>query len=185
MYTLRAPRLNGLMEVKGFERKHLVALGLQKPAMVDKWRAGTRGASVSDALRIAAWLDVCIDYLWGAPNRYDKYQENYTLVAIYASLDTFLDLTLEGQSTTDDIKTVLYEIASKPGAPVKRERWLATWRDVTTGVQHGELRAAAMERMVRQPPISGAITPATSSETGGAQTTEGASESRQRTERLE
>lgn len=145
-FFLKAPRLNGLMTAKQLERKHFVALGFKAP-MVDKLRAGKVGASVSDAIRIADWLDVCLKYLWGAPSRYDHFAENYPLVAVYASLDAFLELTDEGRSVPRDIRDVLEEIARTPGAPVRRALWLGTWKTLVAGVQHGELRGAALERM--------------------------------------
>jgi transcriptional regulator with XRE-family HTH domain len=141
-------RLRGVMNVKELQRKDLITLGFGGPR-VDKWLAGHRKPRDQALRKIADWLEVSVDYLFG--RRPDLEELEFRGVAVRESLDTFL--RQERQQIPQEVRPLLERIAESPKAPITVDQWRTQYQDVVLpSIQFGHHQGKTMRRMLRQTP---------------------------------
>ncbi len=89
-YSFIPARVQILLEAKGLAIRDLVQAGFNR-----NWIQGKRQPKAPDAVRLAAWLEVSTEFLFGAAPEYDGL-EGWE-VASRASLDIFLKRDAEGR----------------------------------------------------------------------------------------
>lgn len=154
--TFRADRLKGLMKVKGLKRKDFQTLGFGK-SRSDSWLAGTRQPPADAGFKIAEWLQVPADYLYGRlsplldPLPFEQ-------VAARASLDLFLQ---EDRDRIPRVAHDLYEqFARSPVAPRTLDGWRALAKDIVEpSFQFAVQQQRVMRRMIEmaQPKRKGRV----------------------------
>lgn len=137
-------RLFELMQVKGFTEADLAELGYNKER-VDGWRYSTRRPKPPDAFKIAQWLQVPAEYLYGRASDLEGLPA--WQVVTRASLDTFLktDRTMPSEA-----RAIFEHYADSPGAPRRAEHWKDLYeRFFTPAARFGQQRWKEARKMGR------------------------------------
>jgi hypothetical protein len=113
-------RVFGLMAVKGFSEDHLIALGYSKERIIS-WRYTTRRPKAPDGFKIAAWLEVRPEYLYGRASDLEGLEA--WEVASRCSLEMFCR---NEPKLAPEARAIFEHYAQSPGAP----RRVAHWKDL-------------------------------------------------------
>lgn len=154
-YRLRGDRLRGVLEAKRLKRQHLVKLGEPEDypdSTVDEWlyRKDERRSDMSAeaAVRIAVLVEVPVEYLLGAPSRYDDFADDFRRIAIEGSLNSFLEQTEEGRQLSPDVIPQLKREIESDDPPTTAARWKARAQTILGAAQWGQVRNAHLNRML-------------------------------------
>jgi hypothetical protein len=153
-FRLQPERVKGLIKAKLLDRKDFIrAFGKVK---WDSWllrleSPNHRDPSFSDGIVLGRMLEIDVEFLGGAPTRYDAILKSgsYEAVAAHGSLERFLTETPEGQTATPDLIPLLREqLDDTADLPRTVEIWKRRYERLVRQVQHGQTRNEPLDRMM-------------------------------------
>ncbi len=140
-------RLQPLLRVKGLDRTDLMSHLHLKRSRVDSWLCGARRPSTEAGLRLANFLDVPLDYLYGGPSCSHLANLGPEEVATRASLDILL--LREEARFSADMRDHLRSFIKSAAAPRSVKEWQALISDIVEPSFHFALqRQELLRRML-------------------------------------
>lgn len=137
-------RLKGLIIAKGLHWTGLVGLGFHADRVKSWLYANRSPRTVEDALKIAEWLEVPVEYLFGFPTpQFDGLE--VAAVASRASLDRFI---ASRRDLSHHVRQILEGYSNSPEGPRTISQWRTLYDEVLVPARGlGQAEAGMMERM--------------------------------------
>jgi len=145
VYAFQPRRVVALLKAKGWTMDDYLRRGFDRFWVQRKTRVD--GPKLKDAVRLAAWLEVPMEYLYGGAPEYTRMKP--WEVAAHSSLDLFFKRHADGREAHPFRRELEARLAGPPArVPKTIEAWAGAFDSFQAGRRREHADAASLERSV-------------------------------------